>query len=253
MIPSLAPIFVDGLAPYRDTLVLPGDPRDAIEGRALFAPATLDRMMDHAAEHFGAGDRRALASLWAIDYVHVLMPGVVVAGLLLGRTLPVALDEIALILDDEKMPGAIRLPHDGAVTAPADAFTRFDGLVRGHLEPAFDALAAYSGVSPRVLWTNAANLYEAIVRALEQKPGTPADLIAAADLLVTGRAWPDGGRNHFHRPVFYSDAVPDNPRWRRVCCVRYLIPSYDYCSNCPHLLADLRKGSAPADDTTAHC
>jgi ferric iron reductase protein FhuF len=238
VIPSLAPILAGALEPYAGTLVLADDPRPGIPGPALTDPAILDALLDEAAEHIGAGDRRAQISLLCIEYVHVLMPLAVVASLLLGRTLPLRLEDISVILDDEHMPAAIRLHNDGAPWTEGDVFARFHDMIRGNLEPLIEAWAAYSGISPRVLWTNAANLYEAILRGMEKMPGAPGELIAAADALTTSTHWPDGWRNPFARPVFYRPEHPETQRWRRVCCVRYLIPIYDYCSNCPHLLAE---------------
>jgi ferric iron reductase protein FhuF len=251
VIPSLAPILVGELAPYAGTLVLADDPRPCIPAIALTDPTTLDRLLDEAAEHIGAGDRRAQISLFCIEYVHVLMPVAVVAGLVLGRTLPLRLEDISVILDDEHMPAAIRLPHDGSTCTEQNAFARFHDMIRGNLRPLIDAWAACSGVAPRVLWTNSANLYEAILRGMEKLPGVPPELIAAADELTTSAAWPDGWRNPFASPVFYRPEHPENQRWRRVCCVRYLIPAYDYCSNCPHLLAGqgkTRSAESPAGD-----
>lgn len=244
MIAALAPIFVGDLAPFSETLVLSDDPREAVTGPALREPETLDRIMGLASRHLGEGDRRALVSLWSIEYVHVLMPAVVVANLVLPREMPVALDEIGVILDDEGIPVAIRLPNDGSPAGPVDAFASFETLVRGNLKPLFETLAAYAGLAPRVLWTNAANLFEAIIRELEKLPDTPRSLIEQGDVLVTAKAWPDGWKNPFRRPVSYADGPSAVRRWRRVCCVRYLIPQYKYCSNCPHLLAEREKETA---------
>jgi ferric iron reductase protein FhuF len=245
VIASLAPILVGDLTLFAHTLVLGDDPRPWIPAVELTRPETLDRLLDQAAVHIGGGDRRAQISLLCIEYVHALMPLPVVASLLLDRALPLRLEDISVILDDEHMPYAVRLRHDGTDCAGQDVFARFHDMIRGNLKPLIEAWAGYSGVSPRVLWTNAANLYEAILRGMERMPGTPPGLIAAADPLTTRREWPDGWRNPFAQPVFYRPDHPENQRWRRVCCVRTLIPIYDYCSNCPHLLAGQRKLRGP--------
>jgi ferric iron reductase protein FhuF len=245
VIASLAPILTGDLALFAHTLVLGDDPRPCIPAVELTRPETLDRLLDEAADHIGAGDRRAQTSLLCIEYVHALIPVAMVASLVLDRALPLRLEEISVILDDEHMPATIRLRHDGTDCAGQDVFARFEDMIRGNLKPLIEAWAAYSGVSPRVLWTNAANLYEAVMRGMERKPGIPPGLIAAADELTTRQEWPDGWRNPFAHPVFYRPDHPDNPRWRRVCCVRYLIPRYDYCSNCPHLLAGQDKMRGP--------
>lgn len=243
MIPSLAPIFSGELAPYAKTLVSAHDPRPAIAGTDLTKPSVLDDIMRLAAAHIGDGDLRAQMSLWCIDYVHVLMPVTVVANLVLNRQMPLKLEDIAVILDDEGMPEAIRLCDDGITNETRDAFAAFDPMIRGNLQPLIEAWSAYSGISPRVLWTNAANLYEAILRGMEKLPDVSPGVIAEAERLITSSHWPDHWRNPFLRPVVYRPDHPTTRRWRRICCVRYLIPRYKYCSNCPHLLA--MTGRAP--------
>ncbi|MFG1478728.1 siderophore-iron reductase FhuF [Xanthobacter sp. V4C-4] len=245
MLQSLAPLFHGALAPYADTLVLPGEKPGAIPLPALIAPARFDAALERVAAHFGGEDRRALASLFSIHYVHILMPVVVVAGLVLGRALPVAAEALSVVLDEDGLPDHFVLPHEGEDAVGGDPFSRFQPLVFDHLEPVFAALSARSGLSPKVLWTNAGNLFEAIVRELESAGGTP-EAVAAGDRLVAAPRWPDGRRNPFHAPVRYVEGPGGERRWRRVCCVRNLLPGRGYCSNCPHVLAAAgRAGAQP--------
>jgi len=241
VIPSLAPLFSGELAAYAETLVLADDPRPAIAGADLTDPSMLGDLMRTAAAHIGDGDLRAQMSLWCIDYVHILMPVAVVANLILNKQMPLRLEDIAVILDDEGMPEAIRIRDDGIFNETQDAFAAFAPMIRGNLQPLIEAWSAFSGIAPRVLWTNAANLYEAILRGLEQFPHVPPGVIAEGERLITSSEWPDGWRNPFRRPVIYRPDHPTTQRWRRICCVRYLIPRYDYCSNCPHLLAEAQR------------
>jgi len=236
MLQSLAPIFHGPLAPYADTLVLPGEKPGAIPLPALLAPERLDEALGRVAAHFGGEDRRALASLFSIHYVHILMPVTVVAHLVMGRHLPVALADLSVVLDEDGLPDHFVLPHEGHADAGDDPFARFAPLVFDHLEPVFTALAARSGLSPKVLWTNAGNLFEAILRELEGAGMAPG-AVAAGDRLIAAPRWPDGRRNPFHAPVRYAEGPGGWRRWRRVCCVRYLLPERGYCSNCPHVLA----------------
>lgn len=242
MISALAPIFHGSLEPYADTLVLPGEKPGAFPLPELIAGAALDAALDRVAAHFGGEDRRALASLFSIHYVHILMPVAVVAHLVLGRHLPVALPDLAIILDEDGLPDHFVLPREGHVDAGNDPFARFAPLIFDHLEPVFAALAARSGLSPKVLWTNAGNLFEAILRELEGKGAAP-EAVAAGDRLVAAPRWPDGRRNPFHAPVRYVEGPGGERRWRRVCCVRHLLPARTYCSNCPNLLAEAKTGS----------
>ena len=192
MIPSLAPLFSGELAAYAETLVLADDPRPAIAGADLTDPAIMGDMMRTAAAHIRDGDLRAQMSLWCIDYVHILMPVAVVANLVLNRQMPLRLEDIAVILDDEGMPEAIRIRDDGIFNETQDAFAAFAPMIRGNLQPLIEAWSAFSGIAPRVLWTNAANLYEAILRGLEQLPHIPPRVIAEGERLITSSEWPDG-------------------------------------------------------------
>jgi ferric iron reductase protein FhuF len=240
VIPSLSPILFGEMKHFAHTLVLSDDTRPAIPGPALLESSTMDELLTRAAAHLGEGDIRARMSLWSIDYVHALMPLAVVGRLVLNRELPIALDDIALILDDEAMPTAIRLRDEGTFNRKRDPYLMFGPMIDGNLRPLFDAWAAHAGIASRVLWTNAANLFEAILREIEKLPLLGRRLTVNANRLLTDSHWPDGSRNPFRNPVLYRSEHPTNPRWRRVCCVRYLIPRYDYCSNCPHLLAMTR-------------
>jgi ferric iron reductase protein FhuF len=236
MLAVLAPIFHGPLAPYADTLVLPGEKPGAMPLSELIAPAGLDAALERVATHFGGDDRRVLASLFSIHYVHILMPVMVVAQLVLGRHLPVAVDALSVVLDEDGLPDHFVLPHDGHADDEGDPFVRFQPLIFDHLEPVFRALSARSGLSAKVLWTNAANLYEAILRELEGAGFSPG-VVAAGERLVNSPRWPDGRRNPFHAPVRYVEGPGGERRWRRVCCVSYLLPERGYCSNCPHVLA----------------
>ncbi len=207
-IPCCTPhsIFQGALEPYADTLVLPGEKTGEISLTDFLAPASLDAALARVGPHFGGTDVRALASLFIIHYVHILMPVTVVAGLLMGRSLPVAYDRVSVVLDEEGLPDHFVLPDEGHTDASPDPFVRFGPLVFDHLEPVFAAVAARSGLSPRVLWTNAANLFEAILRETEGWGLNP-EAVAAAEALVASPRWPDGRRNPFHAPVRYAEGT----------------------------------------------
>ena len=238
MIPSLRLLNFGMLRQYfGHTLVLPDDPRPGIPGPQLLDPAVMIDILNLAAVHMGEGDIRARLSLWSIDYVHYLMPLTVAGSLVLGRQLPVALEEIELVLDEEAMPAAIRLRHEGRFSLRRDPYKNFAPMIRDHLQPLFIAWADLSGLSPRVMWSNVANLYEALLGGIDRTRFLPLGLTRRANALLTDECWPDGWPNPLKTPVRYLPDHPRMQRWRRVCCVRYLIDRYDYCSNCPHRLA----------------
>lgn len=242
MLDVLKPIFVGDWEPFGATIVGPDDPRPSIPAREALSPEALDAAMPKVAAFYGEGDRRALVSLWSMHHASVVMLGGIAAGLALGRDLPLHVDETRLILDEHGLPSVIVVPHDGDERDHPDAFSRFATLVDGHVAPACAALASYGRISQRVLWNNAANLYEYALRAIARQPVLGPVAEARGRALVEEPKRPCGARNRFHAPVSYA-TFPDESidRWRTVCCLRHLLPSFDgYCANCPHRLTQFQ-------------
>jgi ferric iron reductase protein FhuF len=242
VIAALDAIFTGDWAPFGALLAAPDDPRPSIPAREALSPDALDAAMERVAAVYGAGDRRALVSLWSMHHVYATMTAGIVAHLALDHDLPLHVDETRLVLDEHGLPAAIAAPHDGAPGRHADPFARFERLIDGHVAPTVEALAVYGRVSRRVLWSNAANLYEFVYRSLlTREPQGEVERRGGA--LVDAPHRPDGSRNPMHQPVEY--VIVDDPmqRWRRVCCLRHLAPECGgYCQNCPHRLDQLRGG-----------
>jgi ferric iron reductase protein FhuF len=241
MIPILAPLLVGDLAPYRDALMLADDPRPSRPIREWLAPAAFAGVLQAYGAPRTQDAQRGLASEWSKDYLRRLLPPVIAATLVLGHRLPLSLDTLELSLDDAGRPQAFRLPDAGSAWAPArvgpaeDPFRRFAPLIDDHLQPLVDALADHSRLSPRVYWSNAANYVEWLVTAIAAK--VPAAMVADARAMLELRYRLDGRDNPFYRPVRYVDegvgATAGPRRRRRVCCVRYLVPGTELCTNCP--------------------
>jgi ferric iron reductase protein FhuF len=243
VIPALAPLFIDDFAEYRDVLVLNDDPRPAVPLSMLLTAPHLDSLLTRFGAQYGEGDRRGLASMWSKYYFVRLIPPVVAASLILGHRLPLTLDRVQLVLDEQGMPAAFKLPDAGQQWAapPADPFARFDALIEGHLRPFIDTYASLVRVSSKVLWSNAGNYFEWLLGVLAK--ATPHADLSHGHALLNAAALPDGRRNPLYQPVRYIKVAGQRElkRQRRVCCVRYLVGGLAVCGNCP--LAELGSAS----------
>jgi ferric iron reductase protein FhuF len=244
MIEILRPIFTGDLAHCADAMVLSDDERPALPGRSLLEPATIDRVLDTYAARYPGADRRAVASFWSQWYFARLLPPVAAASLLLGRSLRIALSEIAVIRAPEGHPIAFRIADDGVPAVAGDAFQRFDRLLRDHIEPFIAAWAAHTRVAPRLYWSNAAVYLDWILGEIAAHPLADQPLMAEAAQLVRSRERPDGTPNPLFEPIQDVEAEGKTQRWRRLCCLRYRLPEVAECGTCPHLRARLRKAAA---------
>lgn len=235
MIPALAPLFIADFEHYRDVLVLPEDPRVGVPLRTFLTGEYLNEVLTRFGTAYPGSDPRGLASIWSKYYFIKLIPPVVAASLILNQRLPLHLDHVQLILNDDGLPAAFKLADSGQRWTPtaADAFERFDDLLEQHLRPFIDALARHVRLSPKVLWSNAGNYFEWLL-------GVLANAMPHADMshghqLLNAQYLSDGRRNPLFQPVRYIKVGgQDEPnRQRRVCCIRYRVNGLHYCGNCP--------------------
>ncbi|MDC6378627.1 siderophore-iron reductase FhuF [Pseudomonas graminis] len=235
MIPALAPLFIADFQHYRNVLVLPDDPRPGVPLRTILTGDGLSDVLTRFGSAYPPSDPRGLASLWSKHYLIKLIPPVVAASLILNHRLPLHLDHLQLILDDNALPAAFKLPHSGQqwLPAPVDSFERFDDLLEQHLRPFIDAIARHVHLSPKVLWSNAGNYFEWLLGVLAN--AMPHADVRHGHQLLNARHLSDGRRNPLYQPVRYInlDGQDKPKRERRVCCIRYRVDGLDYCSNCP--------------------
>lgn len=233
MIPAFAPLFSGDLAIYADRLALASEVPPSSPGSDLTDPERLGELLVRfSSRRYPGADRRAVASLWAKQHFATLLPPVLAIALLAEHEVDISIDAIGCIFSEEGVTQSIHLPDAGKPTAPADAFQRFLPLMDGHLVPVITALAAVSGVSRKVLWSNAGNMFDFIVRRVEQAVGARPPVVDALTLMATRRL-PDGRPNPLFDPVRYPDDGGGPKRVRKVCCIRYLIADLGYCSTCP--------------------
>jgi ferric iron reductase protein FhuF len=221
MIPGLAAIVPESLAAMSAKMVVGGH----VSRRC--AQVRDGSLLDEATDRFGAAyrqpDRRALASLWSQYYFAALIIPATAALLCLDRVLPVALDDLALDLEPDGQVCRFRLDNPGHCRAVCGA--RFDVLVREHLEPFIDACATRVRLSPRVLWSNAATMFDYAVHECSAKGNATGEARAEAMALLADPRSPLGAAFRI---------ADDGSRTRRVCCLRYRLPGVASCGAlCP--------------------
>lgn len=244
---DLERLFTGGLSHCRGMLVTPDGDRRFGPAARLLDLDTLDEVLERFGRtHGGGADRRVVASLWSQWYVGTLVPPSVAAGSLLGRVLPLGIEEIEVLLDEETArPVAFQLAHEGTVDCAASPFDRFEGLVRNHLAPLVETLAPHVGLSPDTVWTNAGRYLQWILDEIERSEETR-EAESSARRLLNEESWPDGWRNPLHDTIRYVEEDGRRVVRRRVCCLQYLVPDLEGCGAlCP--LPHVREGTAGSD------
>lgn len=232
---------MDGLTPPQVGPIRP----PAVPMRDLLTPARFEAELVRFKAGYGyqseQGDRRALVSLWSKWHFGALLVPYLAANLLLERDLPVGLDEMGVCLTTEGRTERLQIAHAGRPLASLDAFARFSTLIDDHLTPLIGRLAALSGASAKVFWSNAGNTFEHFLSAFEAHPMAAPGVAEEGHRLLTSRTIVNGQRNPLYQPVRYFQPecqgeeanVSATKRVRRLCCLRYLLPELGYCGNCP--------------------
>lgn len=232
---SMSSLYIgplEGLAPPQVSAV---SRDDVLAARELLDPACLNDLLARFGTRYGSGDRRAVASLWSKWHLSAVVAHGLAANLLMGRDLPLRLDDLHLELSPEGQTTGLVLRHAGRPLTELAPGCRFATLLDGHLAPLIEALATATGASPRVFWSNAGNYFEHFAGALAEHPLAKPEATDPARQLLERRTLADGRRNPLYRPVRYVEAdEPGSPRRiRRLCCIRYLIDELSVCGNCP--------------------
>lgn len=233
MIASLAPCFAGNLHWYKETLALPGTHGGVIAGRSLLEKNVAEELISRFAGTYPGGDRHALVSMWTQWHFGALVIPATAAIVLLDRELPVDLDAIGIVPHESGRTAALVIPDDGR-PHPGNATERFSRLFEGHVEPLIRSFAGRFGVSKRLLWTNAAAIFEwTLQQALEVGAPCPAALEEGRALLQR-RSGGDGRPNPICGAVGYPLEQGQPVRRRKVCCLRYLLPGVEDCGSlCP--------------------
>ncbi|KAA2212460.1 siderophore-iron reductase FhuF [Teichococcus oryzae] len=231
MISEFAPAFQGPLAFAGDSLVLGQEARPTVAVKDLLQPGMIGELVEAFSRRYPGGDHPAVLSMWSQYYMSVLVYPVLSVALALRRELPVAPEDVSLVIGDDGAPTALLLPHAGRPLpdGPIGAAS-LNRLVRGHLEPVVQALASAGRVSARVFWCNAGVRIGDVLRLLGDMAGSH----EVRDRLLHQDCWEDGWTNPLARSFHPSACLTQPSPQRRVCCMRYRLPGLERgCGTCP--------------------
>ncbi|MGS2744399.1 siderophore-iron reductase FhuF [Halomonas sp. LS-001] len=205
----------------------------------LTASALLDRdclseqLARYGRSHGDDADRKAVASIWSKYHFSSVSIPTLVANLLLGHDLPIGGNELRLALGDNGQTARIWLPHGGGPVVSHLPHERFSTLFDDHCTPLIESLAAISGLSAKVFWSNLGHYVEFVGKACSRHPEFAGAGEPLLDYLDT-KTLPDGRRNPLYQPVRYLELGSETPsRVRRLCCIKYRLPGEALCGGCP--------------------
>ncbi|MCE9663398.1 siderophore-iron reductase FhuF [Halomonas sp. M5N1S17] len=244
------------LALYRqpplDSLRPPGFGTHEVEtltAAALLDQETLHGLLQRFTATFGEGaDQKAATSIWSKYLFSLVSIPTLVANLLLGRALPVRPEALRVELGERGEVMRLWLRDGGQPLASLASDERFTTLFDDLCAPVIGVLAAESGLSPKVFWSNLGHYVEYIAKTCSRHPRFPG---AGEPLLrfLDTRILPDGRRNPLYQPVRYLDLGGEAPkRVRRLCCVKYRLPDEALCGGCP-----LKPENRPANRRREGC
>lgn len=237
MIAQVASCVPESLAAYRGGVAVGPGGAGAVPLSCLREPAVFDAALSafdaglDPCAGAATGDRRALVSYWSQFYFAALATPALTALVRLGRPLPLAFDTVSLELDLAGRPSRLLVGPGtpGTVAAPTYGVTQgFGELLDGHLRPFVALCHARCGLAPRVLWGNAAAIFDYVAGELGRTPGGPCEELAACLEWRGGSACARNPLAQGLRPGALGR------RRRRVCCLRRRLPSVPSCDAlCP--------------------
>ncbi|WNL38221.1 siderophore-iron reductase FhuF [Halomonas sp. PAMB 3232] len=231
---TLAECYTDRLAHLTPPRIGGAPPAGAIKASRWRNPALLEQSIAPYAASLPGGDRRAVASLWSKWLFSSLTVPTVVSHLLLDRNLPVSLDDVYVLPNEQGCVTGLWLAHEGERITTRDPVERFSTLIDGHWAPLIERLSTLVGLAPRVFWSNAGGYLDYYVNLLAEHPGVRPNALTAARALLESRTL-DGQRNPLYQPVrsYQPKGSTEVKQVRKLCCLRYLLDEFEVCSNCP--------------------
>lgn len=237
MIAPIAPLFIGDFAGHRGSFLLAEEmPTHAelVGGRWIASEEGMGDMLDRFGRLHPAASRRAIASQWARAWAGRLLPVVITASLVLNHELPIAMDDIAVKIDEYGRPLAFAVRHPGHRYAPVDHFERFELLVHGHFGPLFQRAAANAQIAPRVLYGQVGFLFGWLVDLARAHPLAKPEPNCHGHALLESPRWGDGRANPLYRPIVTIHEGGETHRRKRVCCLSHeLERDAGPCPMCP--------------------
>lgn len=247
MIADLAPFFPGQLRAFGEGVTAQPAASGAWPGTRLLDPDALAQRLAQYGDSLGGGDPAAIASWWARRYCLLMVPPVLVAAAVWRRAAPVAPHQVRVAFGAD---GRVQRLHlDAPAMSRAAAWPAHDSLdaclaplTREQFAPVFEALTRVSRVSPRVLWSHAAEIAHRVGGALLPHPALDGERRAAVAAWLARETGEMGGVHPYRSPYRHialpgasEDHAAATQRVRRVCCLKYRLPADDYCGVCPLL------------------
>jgi len=223
-------LAVGDYASFGGRLVGSQDTRATIPAEALLDVAMREAIERRFALRFDAFDRRAVHSIWMKWYLNAFIPPVLLADVLLARSIAVELPALRFILAEDGRVGAIKI-SGVRESSGEDPFRRFKPLIFDHFAPLIAMWCAGTDITARVFWSNVGNTFEAMLRRIEAVSG-PSPRLAEAQRLLDEPDWL-GEPNPLFGAIHYVAENGAAVRQRRVCCLQYLLPDRRFCKACP--------------------
>ena len=217
-------------SPFANRLVDRDDPRRAVRSAELLNTEMRSNLEQRFARRFGVVDPRAIHSIWVKWYVDAILPPVLLADILLHKTIELSLPGTEFILAGDGPVDAIKI-SGASWSGSKDPFRRFQSIMFDHFAPLIEMWAERTDVTRRVLWSNVGNVFEAMLRRIETVSG-PMERLSEAQLLLDQPDWL-GRPNPLFRSVRYLARDGQKLRRRRVCCLQYRLPGRHFCAACP--------------------
>ncbi|AUC95597.1 siderophore-iron reductase FhuF [Bradyrhizobium sp. SK17] len=224
-------LAVGDYASFGGRLVGPSDPRSAIPASALLDEPMRLAIEQRFAARFAEFDRRAVHSIWMKWYLNAFVPPILLADVLLGQSVGVALSALTFVIADDGRVAAVKI-QDVNDSDGVEPFRRLRPLVFDHFAPLIDMWCSRTDVTARVFWNNVGNTFEAMLRRIEQVSG-PSSRLSEAQRLIAEPSAPSGEPNPLFDAVHYVQEDGVQRRRRRICCLQYLLPDRRFCTACP--------------------
>jgi ferric iron reductase protein FhuF len=194
----------------------------------LLTPARTTAILDRFNKRFGRTDSRAVLSIWTAWHFIAVLPPLIASNVLLDRDLAIQAADVRFVLSEDLRANALAIDGTSEDVDSAGYERRFRPLIENYLEPFIAYVAARSGTSQRVLWSNAGSTFDSVLRKFDGlMRGSPGHMDAVT--LLTRERWEDGARN----PLFEPVQEKNGKRFRKVCCMRFLVPDGRLCGTCP--------------------
>ncbi len=236
--------------PGKPALVLAGTDSPGLPMAQVLDPEHCVALLDELGPRIGSPSRAITASMLGKRYAFLATGAFLYAMSVYDQALDLSLGNV---LVDPRHDGKLWRSHlllrdSGTHAAPEDATQRLawrdaaiERLFGVHLASFWTALCAASRLAPRILWENTAVRVYALYEGRMPDDATPAQrarIDADFAYLVGDAPGSLFGLDHnplaryFHPRTRLADE-DRSVRFRKTCCLYYMLPAGEYCRACP--------------------